>query len=430
MTRTLLFATLLLASAASAAGQEPPEFVLPSKLSLVDALKMATERNPTLAAARNGVEIAAAQRVDATLRPNPALSFETANYSLFANPRSPIPPAGELTIRVDQEIELAGRRRLRSDVADAAASVAESVVADERRRLDFQVRQAYFAVVLARTDLDVARGTLDEIDQVIKLTRARYDQGEISGGELRRIQVERLKFVEDVFSSQLALRNARGALLALLNAPDLGAEFDVSETLAPATTTGPVSAPAPLDAKALRGLAFGLRPDLAAAQRNLQRADTETRLQRALRTPNLTFGGGYRRDSATNGIVFGVTLPLPVANRNQGGVLRADADRRRASNLEAAVRAEVLLDVQRALNSVEVNRQRVAYIEQEYLTPSRESRDIVLASYRAGATNLIDYLDAQRVFRDTLRTYNRALYDQRIALFQLAAATGEPSPQR
>jgi cobalt-zinc-cadmium efflux system outer membrane protein len=99
-------------------------------------------------------------------------------------------------------------------------------------------------------------------------------------------------------------------------------------------------------------------------------------------------------------------------------------------NVTAATATEVLLDVQQAANAVAVSRERVAYIEREYLSPSRESRDIVLASYRVGAADLIDFLDAQRAFRDTLRTYNRALYEQRLAIFQLAAATGGASPIR
>jgi cobalt-zinc-cadmium efflux system outer membrane protein len=141
----------------------------------------------------------------------------------------------------------------------------------------------------------------------------------------------------------------------------------------------------------------------------------------------VTVGGGYRRDFGTNAVVFGVTVPLPLTNRNQGGVARADAERRQAGNRAAATATGVLLDVQQAINAVDVSRARVDYIEREYLTPSRESRDIVLAAYRLGTSDLIDFLDAQRAFRDTARTYNRALYDQRLSLFQLAAATGAPA---
>ena len=429
MIRVLLFFVLFVPLAAHAREQE---VVVPAHLTLDDALRIATERNPNLAAARNTVEIAEAQRIDARLRPNPAVSFESENYPLFEPARPGFLNNQQLTVRVDQELELAGRRGLRTEVADTAISAAEAAFLDQRRRLEFDVRRAYFGIVLAKADLDVAQAALAEIDNVIRLNRARYEQGEISGGELRRIQVERLKFVDDLFAAQLALRNARSGLLALFNAPDLSIDFDVVETLNAATSSvqPPTATPLPLDAPSLRTQALALRPDLLAAQRQVQRADTETRLQRALRTPNITVGGGYQRNFGVDAVVFGVTVPLPLSNRNQGGVARAEAERRQAANLATATVAGVLLDVQQAVNAVDVTRARVEYIEREYLTPSRESRDIVLASYRLGTANLIDFLDAQRAFRDTLRTYNRALYERRLGLFQLAAATGGASPVR
>ena len=429
MVRVLLFFALSVTTAAYARGQD---LVVPARMTLEEALRLANERNPNLAAARNTVEMAEAQRIAARLRPNPAVTFESAGYPLFESPRPSFGNNQELTFRFDQEIELAGRRGLRTQAAETGISAAEAAFQDQKRRLDFEVRRGYFGVVLAKADLEVAKAALDEIDKVISLNRARYEQGEISGGEVRRIQVERLKFVDDQFAAELALRNARSALLALFNAPNLSVEFDVVETLnVPGTTgAGPAVVAQAIDATALRTQALSLRPDLLAAQQAVQRADTETRLQRALRTPNITLGGGYRRDFGTNAVVFGVTVPLPLSNRNQGGVARAEAERRQAANLATATATGVLLEVQQAVNAVDVSRARVAYIEREYLTPSRESRDIVLASYRLGTADLIDFLDAQRAFRDTLRTYNRALYEQRMGLFQLAAATGGASPVR
>ena len=293
-------------------------------------------------------------------------------------------------------------------------------------------------MVLAAADRAVATDALAEIDRVISLNRARFTQGEIAGGELRRLQVERLKFVDDVFAAELASRNAKSALLALFNVTDLSMPFDVVATLGPTSTeTGaapaaavPTTATPPAsDVTGLRAAALSNRPDLLAAKSEEARADTETRLQRALRTPNVTAGGGYRRDFGTNSVVFGVTVPLPIFNRNPGGIARADAERRRAANDAAAVQSEVLLDVQQAVNAVDVNRERVGYIERDYLKNARESRDVVLASYRLGSADLINFLDAQRAFRDTLRTYNRALFDLRISEFQLQAAIGTPTSQ-
>jgi cobalt-zinc-cadmium efflux system outer membrane protein len=396
---------------------------------MTDAVRIATERHPSVAAARNKVEMAQADRLTASRRLNPALTLNAESYPLFESPRPVFTNGQELVARLDQEIERAGRRSLRTKAADAGVETAEFRFKDRVRQIELDVRRAYFQVVLAKADIEVANGALGEIDRVLVLNRARAAQGEISGADLRRLQVERLRFVDDVFAAELAFRNASAALLTWMNVPDLTATVDVVESLqtpAAATLVAIAATPPGIqpNTAVLRTQALASRPDVLAASREVARADTETQLQRALRTPNVTVGGGYKRDFGTNAVVFGVTVPLPIFNRNPGGVARAEAERRRADNEQSFVTLAVTLDVQQAVNAVDINRQRVQYIEREYLSNARESRDIVLASYRLGAAGLIDYLDAQRAFRDTARTYNRALYDLRVSQFQLEAAIG------
>ncbi|MBP1635853.1 MAG: hypothetical protein H6Q10_2427, partial [Acidobacteria bacterium] len=122
--------------------------------------------------------------------------------------------------------------------------------------------------------------------------------------------------------------------------------------------------------------------------------------------------------------------PLPFFNRNQGGVARGAAERDRAVALQAAAETQVTLDVQQALNALDVSRRRLAYVEADYLRNAREARDIVLASYRSGAATLIDYLDAQRALREAQRTQNRARFDYRISVFQYEAAVGGTTPSQ
>jgi len=180
--------------------------------------------------------------------------------------------------------------------------------------------------------------------------------------------------------------------------------------------------------EALQAKALQQRPDLAAAMREQERADTETLHQRAIRSPNITLDGGYKRTEGFNTVLFGVTVPLKIFNRNEGGISRAEAELERARNQAALTRTTLLLDLQKALNAVKINQERVRYIEQEYLGKSEESRTIVTASYQLGEANLIDLLDAERAYRETQRTYNQALYEYRISLYELAAAIGEEFP--
>jgi cobalt-zinc-cadmium efflux system outer membrane protein len=282
-------------------------------------------------------------------------------------------------------------------------------------------------VVLAKADDEVARATLEEIDKVLALNRARYEQGELSGVELRRLQVERFRFADDAFAAELALKNARSVLLALLNLRPLDQRFDTADELLP-TSTGPSVARFTERRDTAIGRALATRPDLEAARGELERADAGLRLQRALRTPTFAVGAGLKRDFGTNRLIFTFGVPLPLFNRNEAGVARAGAEQMQATARQTAVETRVALDVQEALNAVDVSRRRISYVEGEYLKSAREARDIVLASYRSGAATLIDYLDAQRALREALRTQNRARFDYRISLFQYEAAVGTLAP--
>ena len=406
---------------------------IPERLTLREAVALAVERNPAMVVARAGVDAAEGDRLAASRRPNPALSVDSAGYPAFEPGRPRYWGNQEFTVRFDQELETSGRRRLRTEVAESGLATAQLGVQDRARGIGLDVRRAYLVAVLAHADRGVAQTSLDEIDRVITLNRARLEQGEISGAELRRLQVERLRFVEDVFGADLALKNARSTLLALLNAPRLDQPLELTDGLKASAAEGldalTIASADAAGAPNLLTQALELRPDVLAARREQVQAETSTRLQRALRTPNVTVGGGYQNNFGSDGVVFGVTLPLPFFDQNPGGIARANAERRAADARADATATAVRLDVQRALNAVDTNRARVQYIEQEYLKNAQESRDIVLESYRLGVADLIDFLDAQRAFRDTQRTYNRALFDQRVSLFELAAAVGRPDVQ-
>jgi len=409
---------------------------VPERLTLSAAVALAEARSPRLVAAGAERDVASANRVDASRRPNPAVTFESEGFALFESTRPPFWDGQALTVRVDQEIETAGRRGLRLAVANADLKSAEARVDEARRLLRLDVSRAYFRVALAQAEQTVAQTALDELQRVIGLTQARFDMGETSGAELRRLQVERLRFVNDVFAAQLAVRNARAELLGLLNMTDLEQDFLVVDPLdaSPLRAGGVIVATAAgvaLDGQALRAQAMAQRPDLRAAQLDQTRAVTETRLQRALRTPNITVGGGYQREFGSDAVVFGFTVPVPLfSSLNPGGVTRAEAERLRTDALAEATVRQVEVELQQAVNAVDISAERVRYVEQEYLVTARESLDIVQASYTLGAATLIDFLDAQRAFRETQRVRNQTLYDLRVSLVELAVALGvSPSGQ-
>ncbi len=398
----------------------------PQRLTLSDATRLAIERNPLVGAARNAVEMAEADVVGARLHPNPSMPFQTENYPYFRSNRGPFFDGQEITARFDYEIQTKNRLRLRATAAEGAVEQEEAGFDNSVRLLRLEVQSAFYRVLLAESNLELAQSVLEQTDQVIALNRTRFEQGDISGLELTRIQVERLQFADDVFQVRLEVRNAKAALLALLNAPDLGADVEVVGDLETVPALGiPVEAPA----SELYQLASAARPDLRAAQAELQRAAAQNRFQRAISSPNITVGGGYKRNGPDNSLVLGVTIPLPIFDRNQGGVLRSEAETRRAENLAAATRNRIELEIRQAYNAFEINRERVDYIRSQQVRQAEEASEVTLAAYRLGGVPLMDYLDAQRRYRDTMRIFNQALFEERASRFALAAAIGKGGTQ-
>ena len=423
MNRAFLACGLLLSGASRLLAQDS---VVPARLSLEDALRIAEARNPQLVFAQQGVVASDADVMGAGKRPNPAFTFSSEGIPLSQQDWAPFLDSQELALSVQQEFETGGRRRLRTEQAQRGADRSRASVRDAFRQLRFDVRRAYMQVVLAKADDKVAHTTIEEIDRVLALNRIRYEQGELSGVELRRLQVERFRFADDVFVAELALKNTRSALLALLNLRPLDQTFETVDDLLPTSIAATIGAPpeamdSPID------VALASRPDLDVARRERERADAGLRLQSALGTPSFFVGAGLKRDFGMMGWIFTFGVPLPIFNRNQAGVARADAEKQQATAQLAAVETQISLEVQEALNAVDVTRRRISYVEGEYLKSAREARDIVLASYRSGAATLIDYLDAERALREALRTQNRARFDYRISLFQYEAALGTPA---
>jgi outer membrane protein, heavy metal efflux system len=424
--RTFALVAICLAGfglASAGAAQQPPD--IPSRLSLADALRIVQERHPALSVARDRVTAAEASTTTAKQRPNPAFSFASEGSKPWSAGGRSI-DSQEMTLIVEQEFETGGRRGLRTAAAEAGASAARATLDDGWRQLRLETARTYFALVLGRLEADNARTALAEVDTVIAVNRARYKQGEVSGVELRRLEVERMKFSDDVLAAELAERNARAALLSLLGAARLDADLEPTDGFGgltgPDTRTSPPAAKA--DAAAGIARALTLRPDLLAARMEQERAAREYELQRAVRLPNVTFGAGYHRDFGQDGVAISASIPLPLLDRNAGGIARADAERRAATGELRQAERRVSLEVQLAINSVSALRARLVSIESGYLEKAKEARDSALSAYRSGATDLIDYLDAQRAYRDVQRAYQRAQFDVRVALLQLDAASG------
>jgi cobalt-zinc-cadmium efflux system outer membrane protein len=393
----------------------------PTRLSLEMATEILMARNPTLLRERQNIAAARGNLVTAQQRPNPEFQLSSESYPLFEPNPGPLINNSETILEVSQTIETGGKRGKRTAVATQDVRVSESSLRDVIRQLQLELKNRYFAVSLAKAQYDLAQQILSEYDKVVRVNEARYKQGEVSGFEFSRLQTERLRFFNDVIDSELQLKNSKAALLELLGADPGMTDFDVTDTL----SSGPLS-PSLQD---LQHQALQTRADLNAQRQRVERGSREITLQKSLATPNITPAFGYKRTFNQNTVAFGVNIPLPLFNRNQGGVAQASAQLEQQRYEQTRVELEVRRDVQQAFNSVQAQNQRVEALQNTYVPNAQRARDIAESSYRLGALELIGFLDVQRSYREALRSYNQSLFDQRAAVSLLEAAIGKDLPK-
>lgn len=415
--QALWLSSVVLLAGAVRAQDSPQKVIVPTKLTLEMATEILLVDNPTILRERQNIALARADVTAARTLPNPDLEVNSESYPLFESNPGPFFNRQELVVRAGQTIETAGKRGKRTKVAQQDVAVAESALQDTIRQLKLELRDRYYSVVLAEAQQELAQQILGQFDEIIRLNEVRFRQGEVSGLDLARVQTERLRFFNDSVAAELQLKNAKASLLELLGVPNVATEFDVTEKLE--------FKPLQAQLETLGEEAVQTRPDLLAERQRVERDRRRLNLAKAEAVPNITPFFGYKRDFGANTVTFGVSIPLPLFNRNQGGVARASAQVTQQQYELRRTELSVRRNVQLAYQSAVAQEQRVQALQSTYLASALKARDIAQAYYRLGALDLIAFLDAERAYRETVREYNQALFDHQVAVFQLSAAVGK-----
>src|SRR5437899_2467666 len=284
-------------------------------LNLERIISMYVKRNLELQAARYRLERTQADQIAARLRPNPGLSIAAENLRV-AGPTEAA-RLNEFGASYSETIELGGKRAARERVAAATISAAEAKFADTMRQGMAEVRRLYFEAVLARRSIEVARENQQTFQQLVQLNLARFEEGAIPEADLIKVRLERIKFDSAIRQAQLNLRRAMIRLAENLEDPDVSkqnvaVDLDL-QLLSP-------------DLESLRQTALVERPDVQAGEREIEAAKERLALEQAHKSPDITPFVGYKRLASDNTVMFGVSIPLKVRDRNQAGIARAEAD--------------------------------------------------------------------------------------------------------
>ena len=381
-------------------------------------------QNPTVLAGQVTIDESKANEITAGLRPNP--QFNLSGDGLQLTPSAGVwrPLTGiVLTPGVSQLIERQNKRGKREDSARLVTSGAGSDQEDLQRTLLFAVRTAFLNTLQAKALVDLTQASLQSYDQAIDANRTRFQAGDISELDFQRVEIQRVQFESDVAGAKVNLRTAKIQLLALLNdrTPvddfDVAGAFDYQESI--------------LQLPELRQAAVTNRPDLRSAETAIEKAKADNRLAIANGSADPVVSSWYSRNPSfnnpfdSNTLGASVSIPIRIFDKNQGEKARTALEITRSGRLRDALLAGIYRDVDSAYATVESVRTLVRPYREKYLQESADIRDKVSFSYSQGSATVLEFLDAQKSYRDTQVTYVGLVGSYWSALAQLSLAVGQ-----
>ncbi len=361
--------------------------------------------NPTLKAALLNVDESRAAEITAYLRPNPDISLSVDGLQVVPGSAGIWRPFSGVvqTPGISYLHERGHKRELRRDTARQSTAVAESNYFDQQRSLIFNLRNAFVQLLQAKAVVQNARENLDYWDRELAVNRTRFRSGDLAQVDLARLELQRVQFESDLENATVSVRTAKIQLLQLLNDRTSIERFEVAGPYEFNERMRPV--------EEYRALALSARPDLKAAVQNVELAKLNYRLAVANGSWDPTFGLWYSHNPsfanpfATETMGGSITVPLRIFDRNQGEKARTRIDIGRNERLRDAAEAQVLSDVDSAYVALASSVAILRPYRDKYLKLAEDTRNRISFSYQHGGASLLDYLDAEKAYRDTRLAY-------------------------
>jgi len=394
-----------------------PEISEPTgSITLRQALALALLHNPELKIFSWDVRVSEAKRLQASLLPNPKLQVEVEEVG-GAGPRSDF-DAAETTIQLSQLIELGDKRSKRTKLASMEQELAGWDY--EAKRLDVftKVAKAFAEVLAAQEGLELTQELLQVSEELLDTVTKRVNAGKDSPLEqtkamvsLSNIKIQRQKAIQylEFARKQLAatwtgkkpkFESAAGRLDSLSEIPSIEELTDLIEQ----------------------------NPDIARWLLEIDKDKAALELEKAKAISDITLKGGLQRFNETddNTIMFGISIPLPISDKNQAGKLQASYELARAREEQRAAYTRVQMKLARAYQALSSAYTEATELEKNVLQGAEGVFEASRTGYEQGKLDYLNVLDAQRTLFEAKARYIDALASYHAAKADVERLIGRP----
>ena len=313
MNRAFLFLLFLLLAGKMCAQQ------VAGTLTLKEAEQRFLERNLSLIAERYNIDMAQAQVLQAKLFENPVISLEQNVYNRLNGKYFDFGKEGEAVVEIEQVIHLAGQRNKQVRLEKINKEIAEYQFEEVMRTLRQELNEKFVEVYFLSKSIAIYEKEVNSLQALLGGMKIQQEKGNISLMEISRLESMLFSLRKEKNERENDLLTTRGELNLLLNLPeDTQVQLSLDEEVLQQLDLSQLSF---ADLKAI----INERPDQKIARSTVNASRANLKLQKSMAFPEFSVKGNYDRvgNFINDYFAIGVSLSVPIFNRNQGNIKAA-----------------------------------------------------------------------------------------------------------
>lgn len=384
-------------------------------------IELALAKNPIVSSAEGNIEHHRGQQTAAGAYPNPTVTgymgYGEVRDTGRANIRELLDRQSltEYNLTVGQPMEWPAMRAARQRVADAGLATANAGMSETRLSLITQVKVAFYDLLLAQQDANLARQNLEIVESVARIVKARVKSGEAPQFESIKAEVEVLKAKQQLARADNAVRINR-VVVDTLTGGALGSSYVVQGEF--------MGMSKELRFDGLLARMASQHPTIQRLLQSVEQSDWKIEFERQSRLPSVTVNGSYWREIGREAWQGGLSVPMPFWYRRQGEIASSLGAKRREEAELLRTRNELARAVHQHYQDARTTAELIEVFDKGLLRQAQEALRLAQFSFQQGASSLLEVFDAQRVQRQIQMDYAQARYELSVSLAQLERAVG------
>ena len=373
------------------------------------AFQKALQNNPSYVAALAHIDMADGERLQASLLPNPNAILEVENFA--GDDEQEGFDGAEITLGIEQTIEIGGKRQNRNDISNFSYRIAQEQAKSSALSVLAETEYAFVRAGIAQDRISLANKRLALADKTHTIVKKRV--GAAKAADIQHTKADIEKAAAEVekrkAEKELAIaQNDLARLLGVVNAADIDIEMDMGEL------------PNLPDKQNLLD-ALDNSPQYKAQEFAKLQSRSALSLAQSESIPDPTFGLGVRRfnENDSTALVAGLSFPLPVLNRNQGGIKQAKANIIKVDAENYAAGLSLRQSAIQAWENFASSREETDNYQNRIIPSAQKAYSQADDGYSRGAFTFLDLLDAQR----TLYEVQEAKLDSLLSVYEAKAQT-------